>query len=96
MGEQRVVGVRPGEKIDEEMITTSDSLSTVDLGKYYAILPARGSYTIDDYCQQRSAERVEPGFAYNSGTNSQFLNVADLRALIGRYIAGRSDAGRLK
>jgi UDP-N-acetylglucosamine 4,6-dehydratase/5-epimerase len=57
-----VVGIRPGEKIHEEMITTSDSFSTVDLGRYYAILPTNASYTIDEYCEMMGGTPVEPGF----------------------------------
>ncbi len=82
--EQRVIGVRPGEKIHEEMITASDSLNTVDLGPYYAILPAGGQYSLESYCQGCNAKPVEPGFSYNSGTNPHFLTVDELRALISR------------
>lgn len=77
-----VVGLRPGEKIHEEMITASDSFYTVARGRYYAILPAGGEYTIEDYCSKTGAEPVKPGFSYNSGSNEQFLTVADLRELI--------------
>jgi UDP-N-acetylglucosamine 4,6-dehydratase/5-epimerase len=80
--EQRVVGIRPGEKIHEEMVTASDSFNTVDLGKYLAILPSAGLYTIEEYCSKKGATRVEPGFAYNSGTNPDFLTVEQLRDLI--------------
>jgi UDP-N-acetylglucosamine 4,6-dehydratase len=85
--EQRVIGVRPGEKIHEEMITVSDSLNTVDLGRYYAILPTGGSFSIEDYCRDNKASPVEPGFCYNSGTNEEFLSVEQLRTLIGAYQA---------
>lgn len=84
--EQRVIGIRPGEKIHEEMITESDSYNTVDCGKYYAILSQSCGYTLDEYCQQRNAVRVPPGFAYNSGTNSDFLTVEQLRNLIGKRV----------
>jgi UDP-N-acetylglucosamine 4,6-dehydratase len=77
-----VIGVRPGEKIHEEMITSSDSYTTVDLGRYYAILPSGGAYSIADYCKQAGAKPVPTGFCYNSGTNEHFLSVAELRALI--------------
>ena len=40
--EKEFVGIRPGEKLHEEMITSSDSVSTIDLGRYYAILPRMG------------------------------------------------------
>ncbi|WP_421956077.1 UDP-N-acetylglucosamine 4,6-dehydratase (inverting) [Polaromonas sp.] len=79
---QEIVGVRPGEKIHEEMITASDSFNTVDLGRYYAILPSAGQFTIEDYCAQTKAQRVAPGFAYDSGTNPDFLSIAQLRTLI--------------
>lgn len=80
--EIRVVGIRPGEKIHEEMITASDSLNTVDLGSYYAILPSAGEHVPEDYLEQHRGARVEPGFAYNSGTNPHFLTVDELRAMI--------------
>ena len=78
-----IVGVRPGEKIHEEMITTSDSHHTVDLGDYYAILPSGHEYSKEQYCDQTGARAVPEGFYYNSGTNEDFLSVAQLRALIG-------------
>lgn len=82
--ELRVVGIRPGEKIHEEMITASDSLNTVDLGPYYAILPSAGEYLPDEYVAKRGGSLVEPGFAYNSGTNPDFLTVEALRDLIAK------------
>jgi UDP-N-acetylglucosamine 4,6-dehydratase len=80
--EQVVVGIRPGEKIHEEMITASDSFSTVDLGGYYAILPAGGKFTVEEYCAKNNATPVGLGFAYNSGSNPDFLGISQLRALI--------------
>lgn len=79
---QEIIGLRPGEKIHEEMITASDSVNTVDLGKYYAILPAGGHYSLEDYCVKTGAQTVPPGFCYNSGSNEQFLSVDDLRTLV--------------
>ena len=81
-----VVGIRPGEKIHEEMITASDSFFTVDLGPYYAILPSDG-LTLTAY--QRSGIPIQPvpqGFAYNSGSNPEFLSVEQLRALIREHV----------
>lgn len=88
--EQRVIGIRPGEKIHEEMITASDSFNTVDLGNYYAILPVSASYSVADYCKRHGAEPVEPGFAYNSGTNPDFLTVEQLRDLIDAHVIGQA------
>jgi UDP-N-acetylglucosamine 4,6-dehydratase/5-epimerase len=80
-----VVGIRPGEKIHEEMITASDSFNTVDLGRYFAILPSAGHYSVEEYCERTGAHRVEPGFAYDSGSNGEFLSVESLRALIAEH-----------
>jgi len=84
--EQRVVGIRPGEKIHEEMITESDSYNTVDRGEYFAILPQGGNYSIEEYCQEFGAARVRQGYAYNSGTNPDFLSVDQIRELIERHV----------
>lgn len=83
---QEIVGIRPGEKIHEEMITESDSLTTVDLGSRYAILPANGRLTFERYCEHIPATRVAPGFAYHSGRNSSFLTVEQIRDLICTHI----------
>jgi UDP-N-acetylglucosamine 4,6-dehydratase (inverting) len=84
---QTVVGLRPGEKIHEEMITVSDSINTVDLGQYYAILPTNtGHYSFDEYCAGTGAVPVNRLFSYNSGQNSQFLTVEELRQLIRRHV----------
>lgn len=80
--EHPIVGIRPGEKIHEEMITASDSFNTVDLGKYFAILPTTGKQSAQYYCDHISGKLVSPGFAYNSGTNPDFLTVEQLRELI--------------
>lgn len=73
------IGIRPGEKIHEEMITISDSLSTIDLGDYYAIVPSKN---INEYKKYYDAKDVDYGFCYNSGTNENFLSVDELRSLI--------------
>lgn len=84
--ETPVVGIRPGEKIHEEMITASDSYNTVDLGRYYAILPGSGLFSIDEYLAETGGERVAEGYAYNSGSNDHFLTVEELRALIRDHV----------
>lgn len=77
-----VIGIRPGEKVHEEMITASDSFNTVDLGKYFAILPSAGDHSVESYCKSHGGKPVPHGFAYNSGTNPEFLSVEQLRGLI--------------
>ena len=84
--EKPITGIRPGEKIHEEMITASDSFTTIDLGNYYAILPSDGRV---QKCYQLAGINgipVPPGFAYNSGSNPDFLSVEHLRALIREYV----------
>ena len=87
-----MVGVRPGEKLHEEMITASDSYNTVDLGDYYAILPPARNYTMQEYCQATGARPVPPGFSYDSGRNPQFLTVDQLRQLIRKHVTDPSKA----
>lgn len=81
-----IVGIRSGEKIHEEMITASDSFNTVDLGAYFAILPVSASYSLRHYCEGNGAKPVQPGFAYNSGSNKDFLTVDQLRQLIRQHV----------
>jgi len=81
--ETRDVGIRPGEKLHEEMITDTDSLNTIDLGPYYAILPSVSyTYTEGDYIAHHKAEKVPFGFKYNSGTNTEWETIEGLRQLI--------------
>jgi UDP-N-acetylglucosamine 4,6-dehydratase/5-epimerase len=82
-----IVGIRPGEKVHEEMITASDSFNTVDLGAYYAILPVNAKYTLQDYCAKMGATEVSQGFCYESGSNVDFLTVEELRSLIQQHVA---------
>lgn len=79
---KKYIGIRPGEKIHEEMITSSDSPSTVDLGKYYAILPSdRSVHNL--YNEKRiNYQEVHEGFQYNSGENTEFLDIEQIRRLI--------------
>lgn len=83
---QEVVGIRPGEKLHEEMITVSDSFNTVDLGKYYAILPQQPIFNVNEYMEHFKAKNVPQGFSYNSGENDQWETVESLRKLIKQYV----------
>ena len=81
-----ITGIRPGEKIHEEMITASDSFTTIDLGAYYAILPSDGQVL---KLYQNSSNRfsaVDPGFAYSSDSNRDFLSVLQIRELIRLHV----------
>lgn len=84
--EHEVVGIRPGEKVHEEMITPSDSFYTYDLGKYYTILPATHKWNLEDFKKKLNAKLVTPGFAYNSGENTEWETVDSLRRLIKEHV----------
>ncbi|MDD3138614.1 MAG: UDP-N-acetylglucosamine 4,6-dehydratase (inverting) [Lachnospiraceae bacterium] len=80
------VGIRPGEKLHEEMITTTDALNTIDLGLYYAILPsAIYNLTNDDYIKHHNAKYVPEGFHYSSDNNKEWETVESLRKKITEF-----------
>ncbi len=83
---QEVVGIRPGEKLHEEMITVSDSLNTWDLGKYYAILPQKPNFDLEKYIEKFGAKRVEDGFSYNSGENTEWETIETLREHVKTFV----------
>lgn len=77
-----VVGIREGEKIHEEMITVADAQNTYDIGKYYAILPPKANFNLDEFITKHSATSVAKDFYYQSGNNEEFLTVEEIKALI--------------
>ena len=86
-------GIRPGEKIHEELISSGESNYVVDLKKYYAILSplldktntALGKKLLNTYLKNKSVKKVSKNFSYNSGTNKDFLSVNELYKLIKFY-----------
>ena len=83
------IGIRPGEKLHEEMITPTDSLSTIDLGRYYAILPSVSDrYTNEDFLKHHHAHFVPQGFYYASDNNEQWDTVESLREKFAKVIPG--------
>jgi UDP-N-acetylglucosamine 4,6-dehydratase len=84
--EKPVVGIRPGEKIHEEMITVSDSFNTYDLGKYFAILPSVTKWKLPTFIKEFDAKKVTEGFSYNSGENTAWETVESLRGLIREHV----------
>ncbi len=78
------IGIRPGEKLHEEMITKSDSFDTVDLGDYYAVIAS--DKVMDAYLDKENVKKVPVGFSYNSGENDQWLSVQEIRQLIRKNI----------
>ncbi len=83
------VGIRPGEKLHEEMITTTDAMGTIEFDNYFVILPSMALWDVDRF--RRESHRLpgkllEYGFSYNSGTNERFLTVEELKHLIATEI----------
>lgn len=81
-----IVGIRPGEKIHEEMISSSDAHNTYDVGKYYVILPSVPKWDLKDFIQEYDAIPVAEDFSYNSGTNADWLSVLQLRELLQKHL----------
>jgi len=84
-----VVGIRPGEKLHEEMITTSDSMNTIEFNNYFAIVPAIRRWDkmmFIDQSNGKKGKQCEDGFSYNSATNSHFLSIEELKKLISKNI----------
>ena len=81
------IGIRPGEKLHEEMITVTDAMNTIDLGAYYAILPSVAfNHTYDNYVKHHNAKKVPEGFHYSSDTNTEWETVESMRENIKKYV----------
>ena len=83
---KEIIGIRPGEKIHEEMLTSSDSFFTYDLGKYYVLIPQTPNWNVDEFKSHFGAKQVEEGFAYTSDGNNQWETVESLRKLIIEFV----------
>jgi UDP-N-acetylglucosamine 4,6-dehydratase len=81
-----IIGIRPGEKIHEEMITSSDSFFTYDLGKYYVILPQTPNWNLEEFEKHFKTKKVEQGFSYNSNNNANWESVESIRELIKEHV----------
>ncbi len=87
--EFKIVGIRPGEKLHEEMITTTDAFNTVEFQDYYVILPATPLWDIEKFINESNhkiGNMCNLGFSYNSGTNEHFLSVLEMRELIENHL----------
>jgi UDP-N-acetylglucosamine 4,6-dehydratase len=78
----KIIGIRPGEKIHEEMISKNDSISSIDIGKYYVILPPNEKNISNYYKHKFKSKEVAKDFNYSSGTNEHFLSIKEIRKLI--------------
>jgi len=88
--EKPVVGIRPGEKLHEEMITASDSAMTVEADDYYVIVPSLTDVSrqqvMSDFAAKHGAAPVADEFRYSSGRNTDWLTVEALRRLIVEHV----------
>ncbi len=84
--EHKISGIRPGEKIHEEMITSSDSFTTYDLGKYYVILPQVPNFNLNEYIKNFNAKLVSQGFHYTSENNTEWETIESLRSQIIEHV----------
>jgi UDP-N-acetylglucosamine 4,6-dehydratase (inverting) len=83
---QDEVGIRPGEKLHEEMITVSDAINTYDIGKYYVILPQETIFDREKFIKHFKAKLVDPNFSYNSGDNKEWETIESLRELVKTHV----------
>lgn len=83
---QVTVGIRPGEKLHEEMITETDALNSLEFRDYFVILPSIPLWDVDEFARTCGGSRCAPGFSYNSGANSEWLSVDQLRSLIRQHV----------
>ena len=83
---QEEIGIRPGEKLHEEMINISDAINTYDIGKYYVVLPNKTVFNRDEFIKHFNAKLVDPDFSYNSRDNNEWENVDSLRNLIKKHV----------
>ena len=77
-----IIGIRPGEKLHEQMISIEDSHSTYEYSDYYKILPQINDWSIDIKKFIKEGAKVPEGFVYNSDTNSKWMTKSDLEVWI--------------
>ena len=82
----KIIGIRPGEKIDEQLITAAESNKTYDLGKYYAILGTEDN-RVNKYYSNKKFKAVKKNFSYSSGSNPKFLSINDLTKITKTFIS---------
>ena len=78
----KITGIRPGEKIHEELINSYEAKNTIELKNYYLILPTNNPKKIKEYCKKYSGKRVNETFSYTSENNKDYLSIKNLKQLI--------------
>jgi UDP-N-acetylglucosamine 4,6-dehydratase/5-epimerase len=88
----KIVGIRPGEKLHEEMITSTDAIGTVEFDDYFVILPSMQLWDTEKFLREsggKAGKRCEFGFSYSSDSNKHFLTVDELKALVAKEMHGK-------
>jgi UDP-N-acetylglucosamine 4,6-dehydratase (inverting) len=83
---REIVGIRPGEKLHEEMITETDGINALEFDKHFVIQPSMPLWNANDYCAEFSGKIREYGLRYSSGDNSEWLTVAEIRELLRMHV----------
>jgi UDP-N-acetylglucosamine 4,6-dehydratase/5-epimerase len=81
-----IVGIRPGEKLHEEMVTATDALNTIEFKDYFVILPSMRIWDVEEFSQRFNGAFCKDGFCYNSGTNNHWLTADEIRTLIKAHV----------
>lgn len=81
-----VIGIRPGEKLHEIMITPDDSYNTLEYADRYAIQPAVSWWDAKQFIKDTGGKPVAEGFQYSSDTNTHWMTQDELKALLAREI----------
>lgn len=92
-GKVEFVGIRPGEKLHEEMITETDSLNSLEFKTHYVIMPSTEIWDADKYLAAFNGTKVQMGFRYDSGSNPQFLTIEEIRAEIRNHVDSQFQPG---
>jgi FlaA1/EpsC-like NDP-sugar epimerase len=83
------VGIRPGEKLHEEMITETDAYNTIEFDGYFVILPSMRLWDVEAFIRQFKGRHCPPGFKYSSATNTEWLSVEQLRDFIATHVRAK-------
>ncbi|MEO6054532.1 MAG: UDP-N-acetylglucosamine 4,6-dehydratase (inverting) [Chthoniobacterales bacterium] len=79
-------GIRPGEKLHEEMITETDGLNTVEFDRHFVIQPNMPEWDPAEYIKTTGGKPCTYGFKYSSGDNTEWLSVDEIRRLIVEHV----------
>ena len=77
----KIIGIRPGEKIHEELISSAESINTFDLNYCYSVI-SQSNKKLSNFYKRKKFKKVAENFTYNSGSNKKVLKILDLKNII--------------